>query len=510
MNRLYFAVILFLGGAFFSCADHDSMNNDPLIELKAISFEAIYNSQLLTEDVKCEVIGDTLIECWIPSLLNSKLLRPTIVYSAESCTIDSLPYQRGESLVDFRRPIRLRLTSNGTNKDYLMLVHTFTGLPVVRIDTKCNEEILSKEEYVEANISVSEDIIHEEAKGLEKFSVLIKGRGHSTWTLFPKKPYRLKFDEKVGFLDMPKDKSWVLLANYKDNTLLRNHIAYWLGSISGLEYTPRFQFVELVLNGKYNGTYQLGEKLKISKQRLSIGDDGFLLEMASNEDNSSPHFTTNQLDVPFYFKDPDVVYDDLNYCYARDYLIEAESALYTESFTDSLKGWRNFFDEDSFADYYIINEIAKNVDAVRWTSTYINFSKGGKVKMGPIWDFDSAFGNETHDGCDKPEGFYTKRFGWYPQLFKDSSFVATVKNRFDFFYSKRNDLMEDIDRNAEILYRSAYQDNAVWHNLDEDKRDQHDHRHYQGGGYYKEVEWLKEWICKRLDWLKIEYDNLYF
>lgn len=307
---------------------------------------------------------------------------------------------------------------------------------------------------------------------------------------------------------MPKDKSWVLLANYKDNTLIRNHIAYWLGSISNLEYTPRFQFVECVLNGSYNGSCQLGEKVKISKQRLNIGDDGFLLEMASNEDKNSPHFVTAHLNEPLYFKDPDVVYGDDNYCYARDYLIEAERFLYSESFKDPINGWRKCFDEDSFVDYYIINEITKNVDIVRWTSTYLYFKKGGKIKMGPLWDYDSAFGNETYDGCDKPDEFYTKRFGYYPQLFNDPSFVAAVKNRFNFFYSKKNDLMEEIDRSAELLSRSAYEDNTVWGNLDIDKRDQYNHRHYEGGGYSKEVVWLKDCISQRLDWLKVEFDNM--
>lgn len=503
VKRLLFAVIL-LGG-FYSCSDHDSTKNDPLLELKAISLQAIYNSHLLTEDVKCEVIGDTLIECWIPSLLNSKLLKPTIDYNAESCTIDSLPYQRGETLVDFRRPIRLRLTSNGTNKDYLMLVHTFTGLPVVRIDTKGNEEILSKEEYVEANISVSEDIIHEEAKGIEDSHVLIKGRGHSTWNLFPKKPYRLKFDEKVGFLDMPKDKSWVLLANYKDNTLIRNHIGYWLGSISKLEYTPSFQFVECVLNGKYVGNYQIGEKLKISKLRLNLGDDGFLLEMACNEDQGAPCFTTHHLEYPFYFKDPDVENDDENYCYAKDYLIKAEEVLFSDSFMDPAEGWRMYLDEESFVDYYLINEIAKSVDAVRWTSTYVNFSRGGKIKMGPLWDFDSSFGNEIYDGCNQPDGFYTKSFGWYPQLFKDPSFVASVKKRFDFFYGKKSGILAEIDRIANDLSRSAEANNSVWGTLDAQK---YENQHFEGGGYDKEVEWMKEWISQRLEWLKVVFDKM--
>ena len=77
----------------------------------------------------------------------------------------------------------------------------------------------------------------------------------------------------------PKDKSWVLLANFADKTMLRNYLAFYMGRISNLDYTPRSHFVELMLNGRYNGTYQLCEKLKISGDRVNVGDDGFLMEI---------------------------------------------------------------------------------------------------------------------------------------------------------------------------------------------------------------------------------------
>ncbi len=497
-----------MASVLLSCEGNDELNLEPSFCLKSVSFELKENEDKLVDDIKCNIVGDSLIECWIPYLLDDKLLKPTVTFDALECIIDSLPYKKGETLVNFRRPVRLQLRSNKASKEYLMLVHSFTGLPVVRIQTKDNVEIISKKNYVEASISIQEDIINDNLKGIEDTPVLIRGRGHSTWKYFPKKPYRIKFDNKVEFLDMPKDKSWVLLANYKDNTLLRNHIAYWLGSISNLEYTPRFQFVECILNGNYNGIYQLGENLKISKHRLNIGDEGFLLEMASNEDGSEPYFTTKHLQPPFYFKDPDVVVGDDNYCYARDFLNEAENVLYSEIFLDPAEGWRKYFDETSLVDYYLISEITKNVDAVRWTSTYVNFVRGGKIKMGPLWDYDSAFGNETYDNCDKPEDFYTKLFGWYPQLFKDPSFVDAVKKRFDFFYRKKANLMSEIDQTARFLTKSAYEDNVVWGILDIDKRGEFDHRHFQGGGYDKEVEWLKDWICIRLDWLKIQFDNM--
>ncbi len=502
MRRLFFVILVV---TLLSCENHDNQFDNSVLELKGVSFKAQDNSSFLFEDVQCDIIGDTLVECWIPFLLEDKSLKPSIDYNADYCIIDSLLYQQGETLIDFRKPVKFRLFKNEISKEYSLLVHTFTGLPVVWIETKNHAQIESKEDYLEASVKIVEDIVYKESRGIEDTPVLIKGRGHSTWTLYPKKPYRLKFEDKISILDMPKDKAWVLLANYKDITLLRNHIAYWLGSISNLDYTPKFRFVECMLNGKYIGSYQIGEKIKISKHRVNVGDEGFLLEMASNESDDGPHFKTNHIEEPFYIKEPDVNENDEKYCYAKDYLIKAESVLYSGTFTDPITGWRQYLDETSLVDYYLINEIAKCVDAVRWTSTYLNFSKGGKIKMGPIWDFDSAFGNETYDGCDKPENFYTKRFGWYPRLFEDPSFVAEVKKRFDFFYSKRYELMSEIDKSAKILTRSAYENNLKWGVLDVKK---HNNQRFEGGGYEKEVEWMKKWITLRLEWLKAEFDKM--
>ena len=97
----------------------------------------------------------------------------------------------------------------------------------------------------------------------------IKGRGNSTWGL-PKKPYKIKFDSKKSLMGFPADKEWVLLANYTDKTQLRNELAFFMGRISSFEYTPRTAFVEVIINGVYNGTYQLTEQLKISKNGLEI------------------------------------------------------------------------------------------------------------------------------------------------------------------------------------------------------------------------------------------------
>ena len=174
--------------------------------------------------------------------------------------------------------------------------------------------------------------------------------------------------------------------------MVRNQTAFYMGKLSYLEYTPQFHFVELFLNGQYHGTYMVGDKLKIGKNRVNVGDEGFLLEVDERaEEENGVFFRTDSLRQPINIKDPDVNYDDVNYVYIMDYVRSAEKVLFSENFKDKDNGWRKYMDIVSFVDWYLINEIVKNGDAAFYTSTYMNLKRGDKLKMGPLWDFDTSF-----------------------------------------------------------------------------------------------------------------------
>ena len=193
-------------------------------------------------------------------------------------------------------------------------------LPMVSISTPNNQPITSKEEYISNSLISVSDV---DGKYFN-----IKGRGNSTWNA-PKKPYAIKFDKKVSLMSLPEDKSWVMLANYFDASLLRNDLAFYMGQkMSHLDYTPHFYSVELTLNGEYKGIYQLGEKLKISKKRVNVGDDGFLLEIDAKAGSDEITFSTPFLEQPVSIKDPDVVEGDDNYNWVKNFVTEAEAALF--------------------------------------------------------------------------------------------------------------------------------------------------------------------------------------
>lgn len=459
----------------------------------------------LTADVKGEIIGDSIVDCWVPNIMSDKQLIPKIEYVGESIKIDDIPATIGSTKHDFKKPVKMTIINGYKSKDYTIYVHSYTGLPVMWIETEGRKDITSKEVYQRASFKLVENVRTRAAGDVIEDSVSIKGRGNSTWNM-PKKPYRLKFDKKLSLLDDSKDKSWVLLNNYADKTMLRFETALYMGDISNLDYTPRSHFVELMLNGRYHGTYQLCEKLKISKDRVNVGDDGFLMEIdvRAKSENDSRYFDVKNLGNVVDIKDPDVEYDDDNFNYAKEYVTIADSVLFSANFTDSKEGWQSYMDIESFVDWYLINEITKNNDACLFSSCYMNLKRGEKLKMGPLWDFDIGLGNVNYNGNFLTDGFGIKGTSWYARLFEDPVFVAKVKERFDYFYSKRDDIMREINANAMYLKYAVQENENRWHTFYTYTWPNYD----IWGSYNNEVQCMKEWLNARFEWLKDEFNKM--
>lgn len=388
---------------------------------------------------------------------------------------------------------------------------THSGLPVTIINTANNQDITSKEDYIENSlISVFQtDIIDEFCEIMS-----IKGRGNSTWVR-PKKPYAVKFNSKKSLLSLPEDKQWVLLANYLDPTLLRNSIALYMGNeISILDWTPHYQYVDFMLNGQYKGIYQLGEKVKVSKKRVNVGDNGFLMEIDNRAlvEEDARYFTVSHLSNPVNIKEPDVEYDDEDYNYAKNYVQAAEDVLYSDSYTDPEEGWQKYIDMDSFVDWYLVNEISKNADACAlYSSCYMNLKRGSKLKMGPLWDFDLGFAGypegfnaTTASIANNPEGFWLKNNGWYKRLFNDPVFVARVKERFNVFYSRRNDIFEHLNTTASVIKNKIYEENKLWGQV----TDSSSSKDVVEDEYQLKVDALITWLTARLEWMNDNINDL--
>ncbi len=471
---------------------------DPVLEY--LNFLAQDNPSQLSADVKGEIIGDSIVECWVPHIMSDKELVADLKFVGEQVKFNNSSVQSRSTKYDFKKPVKLTITNQTKSKEYTVYVHAFTGLPVLWINTVNREPIASREEYVEASFKLVEDVRTRAAGDVIETSMLIKGRGNSNWTS-PKKPYRLKLETEYPLFGLHKDKAWVLMGNYFDKTMLRTNTAFYMGSISNLDYTPKAHYVELMLNGRYNGTYMLCEKLKRSKHRVDVGDDGFLLEVDAVAKDDDVTFRTNHLKHPINIKSPSVEAGDDDYNYIKNFVLKAESALFSDNFKDSSEGWQKYMDIDSFVEWYLINEIAKNNDALFYSSCYMNLTRDGKLKMGPIWDYDIAFGNIDYNNNFRADGFWVKTTTWYSRLFEDPAFVEKVKERFKFFYNHKEDIYRDMAENAVYLKQAVVENENRWGTLYTETWPNYD----IWGNYNNEVQSMKEWLEERFDWLNYQF-----
>ena len=467
----------------------------------SFSFLASENPRILQEDLICEVSG-TNISGRIPHLVEAKELRPNIVFEGNGKLVFAdAPEVDINGVTDFSRAVVYNVVDEETEEvldSYEVGVTAFTGLPVMNVYTENDAPIVSKDNYLNAKIEI---IDYEKGKyDLPLQDVQIRGRGNSTWSM-PKKPYRLKFSEKKQLFGESNGKQWVLLANYSDTTSIRTSTAFYMGELSCLEWTPCSHFVELFINSRYAGTYQLTEQIKVAKDRATRSKDGFVMEIdqPSRLDPDDVYFTTSRL--LFCINDPDVEYDSEEYNWVKNYVTTAENALFSSSFLDEETGYKNHIDIESFADWYLINEITKNNDAVLYTSCYVNIVPSGKLKMGPLWDFDISLGNINYNGNQTPDGFWIRGASWFNRMFEDPAFVGLVRERFNYFNAHLDDIYSHINADAAHLKYSVVENNNKWGTWYTETWP----NYAIWGAYQNEVEYMKQFLTQRMQWLD---DNL--
>lgn len=472
-------------------------------KLISFKFQSKLNPLWISTDIECVFKENNILECRIPNLVESKEYIPSFEFDGDKFLINGIEVESGETKVDFSKPVTISIYGdNNQSIEYTLNVRAFTGLPIIYIVTEGYTPVTSKDEYLKASFTLIEDITTKASGDRWSSDIKIKGRGNSTWSL-DKKPYKIKFDEKVSVLGEAKAKSWLLLANHTDKTLVRNATAFYMGYNSNLPYTTKYHFVELFLNDEYMGTYQLCEDKDIGKNRINLSDEGYLLEIDAKAAVEDITFRINTIDVPINIKEPEIEIGSEEYDLIKNYLTEVERVLFADNFTDPEEGYVKYIDTDTFVDWYLINEISKNNDAF-YSSSYMTYEPGGKLCMGPLWDYDIAFGNCNYNGNNIPEGFWLKGTSWYNRLFEDPAFIQKVKERFNDFYSIKGNIYQEINDNADYLKYSIMENDAKWNLL----------YHYSWsnhgiwGSYDNEVQYLKRWIDARLEWLKTEFDKM--
>ena len=372
----------------------------------------------------------------MPTVTDFSQLVLDFTIDGEKLMVGGKEVTSGVTPVDASEPLSLVVCRGDYEKTFTLIARN-TGLPVVRITTEgfTLADIEGDEEHETWLPSTEKPgsafLRIEKANGevdLDNASMSIKGRGNATWK-YNKRPYALKLDKKSKVLGMKSHKRWILLANWKDRTLLRNDAAFWLSKQSGLAYTVKGQFVELEFNGEHRGNYYLCEQIKIDKDRLNITkiEDNevgssdpylitgpYLMEIDNNYDEKYKFISgfygpsNNRQGMKFMFKEPDEVLSDEGFNYMKTFIQNLETRI--KAIPGGDYSYRADFDFDSAIWFMFVNELTGNGDffntdstdpTSQWYgphSTYMYKDRDvknadgtttqTKLFMGPVWDFD--------------------------------------------------------------------------------------------------------------------------
>lgn len=492
----YFIIALL----FVSCNNDDEQTDLIVEEIELSSFSFLQSDNpSLSYDINLTIDNNVIIG-YVPYSGDIKNLVATFEHNGSNVTIDDLNQISGETSYNFSKAVTYKVSTDGQEANYDVKVSYYTGLPIVYIDTN-GIAIDSKEEYRDGYATNFGGLNFDD---LDETEMEIRGRGNSTWYFHPKKPYQLKFSDKTEMLEMPEDKKWIFLAEHSDKTLMRNKMAFEMGYISSLDWTPQSHYAEVFVNDEYNGTYNISQKVEESDHRVVLGDTGYLLEIDQLErlDADDVYFYTGSFLINI--KEPELVLDSNEYNYAKDLLNDFETNLMSDQFTNPTTGYTSYIDVDSFIDWYLISEITKNQDSRNFSSIFLNVIPGGKIKMGPLWDFDLAFGNVDYSECEYPTGFWVKDHSWYARLFEDPEFVAQVKTRFSYYRNNQDFILDKMDYYADYLHLSQQENDERWDVIG----------NYAWPNpvvystYEEEVDHLKNWYNLRMDWLDTAFNQL--
>lgn len=381
----------------------------------------------------------------------------------------------------------------------------------IRTDTALSE--LDRYEYSVCTYTMTNTL---QNFGIKDASGYVRGRGNSTWQYFEKKPFRIKFDEKIDLLGMGEDKDWVLLSNAVDYTLMRNDIAMNIANILGLSYTPECRWVQIFYNDEYLGIYLLCEQVETGKNRVDIEipygaediDINYLLELGGElEGFTLPEVEDANENWGNYFS-CEIVYPKKNMVtkdqkeYLETYMQLVNSAILERDWEEI----QELVDVDSFAEWYLVNEIMLNGD-MGW-SMFAYKKQGEKLYLGPVWDFDQSCGVSGTGGNDY-ETWYpetSSQNAWFNSLIEMQEFRDVLSKHWN---NKLPEIKEFLieERGKSELYRKDIEANyerwdvlgrAEWRMLDEIGKLK---------TYDENVDYLFEWLGHRIDWINNELGN---
>ena len=414
----------------------------------------------------------------------------------------------GTTTNDFRKDVVYTVNGN-VHYTVQFISPQASGLPVIKIETKNGAAITSKVDYINMTFVLNDPNIPANNISKTDMTDQIRGRGNDSWNNpnAKKKSYRVKFDKKTSFFGLTSAKSWVLIAQYRDATLLYNTIAFELGDRFAFPFNHSYHFVELYLNRDYKGNYLLTEQNQVNPGRVDINEnEGWLVEMDGYYDEE-PKFRTNKYELPVMIKSPEfepIVITNPAYNFVINEVNALTNAVSSSDFPEN--GYRNLLNMNTFIDFMMISEICDNKDFQHPMSTLMYKDKGSLINMGPLWDFDCGYGygyNYIHFGSPNTR---TPMNSFFKKLFEDPVFLMGYKERWNEKYNDIVSMPDFMDGMAMKLKKSAdqnfqtwwYRTYAPWTN---------DHP-YEPNNFLNSISLIKKWYVDHAAYLHSELNKI--
>ena len=447
---------------------------------------------------------------------------------------------------------------NGKNRSLGELT-IYQGSKIPSVFFTVDGKQLKKVNQSKNEIITEGQVVFQEADGTRSYQgdlTHLKGRGNNSFSYF-KKPYEFKLAQKADLCGMGKAKTWILLANYLDVSLLRNQIILDISQEIGLPYAVECQQVDVWQNGVYNGLYLMTEKIQISKKRINITDleekmeavndqpldsykrfnkeDGFLPIMRGYRIPNDPEDITGgyiaTIEKPHRLKDskhPGIrtkknlsvrIKEPTNPSeaeinYFGNLINDMHNAVLAEDGVNPETGkhYTEYLDVTSFARKFLVEEFCKNYDATGGSQHF--FKDSDRVDpllyAGPSWDYDLSFGNMADRGASANKDYLlilrVGSINFYSQIGKHADFMAAVaKNWREVFRPAAAILMGEtpasgksplrsLDEYYETLKDSATMNSVRWGKGTKVNKE-------AGTDFDSGVKALKSWIRRRIDYL---------
>ncbi len=432
--------------------------------------------------------------------------------------VASAGYQFVEWSDGTKNAVHRPVTVKESQTVYAIFEQAIDSCPVVYINTADGKSVESDWRTVDCTISVDNIekryIINEE-------TATIKCRGNASMG-WPKKSYTIRFTEsqKLGGLGEGKSKNWVLVSNHCDQSLLRNHAAFWLQrNMDGIEWAPDCRPVDVYLNGDYRGNYMLIEKVTVNEDRINIinGADNpaldadFMVELDNYAnkagDNGTVWFTAKSF--PYEIRGEDNLTQE-RCTYIDQWVTDA----YVIACDGTEEEIRAVLDIDSLIDTYLVEEIMKNIDC-GWSSFFL-YRRDGKLYFGPGWDFDLAAGNDARLDNGGYQGLYagknngfSQQNPWFLRLMEKDWFRVLAAERYMELEEKGifERLFTELDRVYETCKDSFEHNFEKWPIFGQ-VINQEPRQIRELDSVEEHYNYLKEWLGNRIVWLYEEFAGM--